>query len=67
MISTQAGRQLASVLKLLLPAWWVLCFDPVTAVAEAARQALTATFPGHKECDALLFCSNEVRVQRMHS
>ena len=63
MISAQAGRQLATFVKLLLPAWWMLCFDPVKPVAEAARQALSGTFPGHKECDALLFCNDEVRAQ----
>ena len=59
-LSTLAGRQLASFLKLLLPAWWMLCFDPAAAVGEAARQALRASFPGRKERDALFFCSAEV-------
>ena len=59
-ISTLAGRQTASFLKLLLPGWWMLCFDPVAAVGAAARQALRASFPGRKERDALVFCIKEV-------
>ena len=59
-MSTLAGRQLASFLKLLLPAWWMLCFDPVATVGEAALEALTACFPGRKERDALVYCSKEV-------
>ena len=63
-VSSRAGRQLALLLRAVLPPWWLARFDPHTDAAAATTAAMAAAFPGDKQRDALLFCRSEVGTVR---
>lgn len=66
-VSSRAGRQIAVLLRAMLPSWWLARFDPHTDAAAATTAAMAAAFPGDKQRDALLFCRNEVgSARRLH-
>lgn len=64
-VAVAVGRALAPYLKLLIPPWYIACYDASREVAAAASAALETALPAPKSRDALLFCRAEVSQRGM--
>lgn len=59
-LATVVGRDIAPILKLVVPHWWMARFDEASEVAGAATTGFKEAFPEGKSTNALLFTQVEV-------
>ncbi|XP_047128607.1 E3 ubiquitin-protein ligase listerin isoform X1 [Hydra vulgaris] len=59
-ISVRAGRNLGPYLKILLPCWLIVMFDPFVPCALIAQKSFNEIFLNGKKADVLKFCEKEL-------